>query len=309
MSVTYVGQYLSTSDDLWLPAHQPIVSSSRTPEGGFSNFTTYMLDNEVNVLACTEQLQMCNPNRGPNDVRCTPMIPLSAIEDAYTNSSSSGYLEIVLDNEIQTTTASALFNALDFAHLRTLLSSFSNLPLLVNDLQEQTASLGLPDNQWLLESDHLFALTLNTIQRYVTEFATGPPNPYSQYTAGWLADNPSYEFLCSSQIIRSPNFTSFSILGISLIFGLGGLTICISLCLERIVAYLQQKYRRGLLQQVRWRLDSKLQLQRLAFEEAGLGQWEGGGEGVPKTMVKGQMIELPTDWTRGIQVSVQIWGN
>jgi hypothetical protein len=147
-----------------------------------------------------------------------------------------------------------------------------NLPFYSTNLQQQSASLGLPDDQWIQESNHLFSLTLNTVQRFITEFATGPPSPYSQYTAGWIDEHPSFEFLCNNQIIRSPNFTSFSVLGISLIFGLGGLTICSSLCLEPIVAHFQRKYKTGLFQQVRWQLDGKLQLQHIAFEEAGLGQ-------------------------------------
>jgi hypothetical protein len=55
MLVAYVGYYLSPSDDLWLPAHQPIIEPSQTPDGMEMNLTTYSLDNDVNVLACTEQ--------------------------------------------------------------------------------------------------------------------------------------------------------------------------------------------------------------------------------------------------------------
>jgi hypothetical protein len=47
---------------------------------------------------------------------------------------------------------------------------------------------------------------------------------------------------------------------------------------------------------VRWQLDSKLQLQRIAFEEAGLGVWQGGADQVPTTMIRGQKIELPEEW-------------
>ena len=260
------------------------------------NLTTYSLDNDVNVLACTEQLQICNPNRGLNQARCTPILALDVLEDWYINANNSGYLQNVLDNEKQMTTASQIMYALDWAHLYTLISSFNELPFLFNSLQQQSASLGLADDQWIQESSHLFSLTLNTVQRFITEFATGPPSPYSQYTAGWLDKNPSLEFLCNNQIIRSPNFASFSILGISLIFGLGALIICSSLCLEPFVAHFQRKYKTGLFQQVRWQLDGKLQLQRMAFEEAGLGQWKGGAEQVPTTVRHGQKIMMPQNW-------------
>jgi hypothetical protein len=296
MFVTFVGNYLSPSDDLWLPAHQPRINPAAKPDGTEINLTTYSLDNDVNALACTEQLQICNPNRGADQVRCTPMLSLDILENWYINANDSGYLQNVLDNENQMTTASLILYALDWAHLSSLIDAFNRPPLLLNSLQQQTASLGLADDQWVQESNHLFSLTLNTIQRYITEFATGPAAPYSKYTSGWLADNPSFSLLCDSQIIRSPNFTSFSILGISFIFGFGGLTIFISIFLEAIVAYFQKRWRKGLFQQVRWRLDGKLQLQRMAFEEAGLGLWEGGRDQIPTTVVKGQKILLPQGW-------------
>jgi len=68
--------------------------------------------------------------------------------------------------------------------------------------------------------------------------------------------------------------------------------ICVSLSLETIVSYFQRRYKRGLYQQVSWHLDSTLQLQRMAFEEAGFGEWEGGANEIPTTVVKGQQIQV-----------------
>jgi hypothetical protein len=298
MFVTYVGYYLTPSNDLWLPAHLAITTPSESPDGTDMNITTYSLDNPINAIACTEQLQLCNPNRSPGEVQCTPMLPLNILEDRYINANNSGYLQNVLDNDVQMLTANQLMYALDIAHLFEMLNSFNLPPLLLYSLQHQFASLGLADDQWLQEANHLFALTLNTLQRYITEFATGPPAPYRQYTSDWLENNPSSAFLCNSQIVRSPNFTSFSILGISVIFGLGGLIIIASLSLESVVGALQTRYGsvKSGLKRVRWRLDGKLQLQRMAFEEAGLGRWMGGAEQVPTTVVRGEKITLPVEW-------------
>jgi hypothetical protein len=46
-----------------------------------------------------EQHQFCNPNRGPNDVRSTPMLPLGVLLDAWTDV-TTGYFELVFDNYI-----------------------------------------------------------------------------------------------------------------------------------------------------------------------------------------------------------------
>lgn len=56
------GAYLEPSDDLWLPAHRKqIAEYSDQPLNSPSSFTTYVQDNEVSVLACLEQVQICNP--------------------------------------------------------------------------------------------------------------------------------------------------------------------------------------------------------------------------------------------------------
>jgi hypothetical protein len=126
----------------------------------------------------------------------------------------------------------------------------------------------------------------------VTEFATGPPGHYAQYTAGFSTTDPQSEWICNNQVIRDGSYTSFSILWISLIFGLGGLIILLSLNLETVVSYFQRRYKWGLYQQVRWQLDSTLRLQRMAFEEASFGEWESGANEVPTTVVRSQLIQV-----------------
>jgi hypothetical protein len=116
--------------------------------------------------------------------------------------------------------------------------------------------------------------------------------PCAQYTAGFSMMDPQLEWICNNQIIRDDSYTSFSILWISLIFGLGGLIILVSLNLETVVSYFQRRYKRGLYQQLRWQLDSTLQLQRMAFEEAGFGEWEGGTNEVPTTVMRSQLIQV-----------------
>lgn len=51
----------------------------------------------------------------------------------------------------------------------------------------------------------------------------------------------------------------------------------------------------GRYRQVRWQLDPALQLQRMAFEETGLGTWKRGAEEVPVTE-KGEAFKMPEEW-------------
>jgi hypothetical protein len=91
-------------------------------------------------------------------------------------------------------------------------------------------SLRLPNDQWIQELNHFFAMGMNTTQRWATEFATGPPGAYASHTttAGYSAIDPSTEWICNNRIIRDDKYTSFSTLWISLTFELGALLILVT---------------------------------------------------------------------------------
>jgi hypothetical protein len=77
-------------------------------------------------------------------------------------------------------------------------------------------------------------------------------------------------------------------------FGLGELIIVVSLNLETVFSCYWRRYKQSLYQQVRWRLDSTLQLQRMAFEEAGFSEWKGGANKIPTTVVNNVQIQVST---------------
>ncbi|KUJ23483.1 uncharacterized protein LY89DRAFT_777227 [Mollisia scopiformis] len=285
--VTFKGAYSAPSDDLWWPAHQlgsPFYTSLR----GVANATrpTYTLDKTVNVLACTEQHQFCNPNHGQNKDKC-----------AFRGLNDTGYFEGVLDNDRQISTAEVIMGAAAEAAFDILVPTFVEPPLLDSDQHGTTVAPGLADDNWIQESIHLFNMSLTTVQRYMVEWATGPAEPYSIYTYGPPSElDPLTKWQCENQIIRQSGYTSFSSLGLGLIFGLGGLVILSSLWLESIVGYFQKRFRFGLYQQVRWKLDSNLQLQRMAYEAAGLGEWKDGTHEIPVTVVRNQEFQIAMEW-------------
>lgn len=81
-------------------------------------------------------------------------------------------------------------------------------------------------------------------------------------------------------------------LGVAIILILGTALIATSLILPTVVGFLRRclkwKEHKGL----QWRLDEKLQLHRLAYEEAGQGLWSGGANSVPLTR-KDDLIGVP----------------
>ncbi len=148
----------------------------------------------------------------------------------------------------------------------------------VNDLSQ----IQLPNTQWMTEVNSWFAVSMAKLQQKVIEYATGP----GSIPDGMVLSRPvsTQEKLCKNQIVRSFNgTTSFSVLGLAIILVVGTLLIFISLVLPLIVGALRGMFKWKKHKGLQWALDSKLQLQRLAYEEAGQGYWTGGASSVPVT--------------------------
>jgi hypothetical protein len=166
--------------------------------------------------------------------------------------------------------------------------------LLADNLAAKGESLPLPSNQWILEAQNWFSISMNNIQRLLVTTATGPTGSDAadaQYTRDMANGRPAFSQFCRSQIIHREDFTNFSVLALAIIFGVGCAVICVSLVLESALGYAQSHFKRGLYRRLRWQLESTIQLQRMAFEEVGLGTWSGGAKEVPVTE-KGEEFEF-----------------
>jgi hypothetical protein len=112
--------------------------------------------------------------------------------------------------------------------------------------------------------------------------------------------------ICANQKIVSNNYSSFNVLGLSLILALGTTIVVLDLGFEPTVRWWQRRRYRKLLSNsdeqdggekgkhslygaLEWSQTSILQLQRLAHEEAGYGVWSGCDQNVPVTEA-GQML-------------------
>ena len=87
---------------------------------------------------------------------------------------------------------------------------------------------------------------------------------------------------CSAQKVHTADFTSFSFLGLGIIFVIGTFLIILSLILPYFVSIATQP-RFHLYGYDPWLQDDPLHLRQRAFEESGLGTWEGRDTDVPVT--------------------------
>lgn len=83
--------------------------------------------------------------------------------------------------------------------------------------------------------------------------------------------------------MKTASHTSFSVLGLSIVFILGGIIIVLELILEPILRCIQRRRNIALYQRLEWVTTETLQLQRMAHEGLGAGTWEGTTESVPFT--------------------------
>ncbi|KAH7418542.1 hypothetical protein BKA64DRAFT_202525 [Cadophora sp. MPI-SDFR-AT-0126] len=287
---SFNGYSVAPSDDLWLPSHKVLEVSVNDPGYAPRNITVYTPDKPVNVLGCTEQHQFCNPNRPmDSESRCTPLMDWGTLGLLFDN-----YTAEIMDTTHQVEALTIIMYAALAAELRNTIPFF-HAPLLANDYTSGFMSNPIPSNQWELEADNWFSTGMNVIQRYVAETATGAPGKYAKYTTDAAANDTELQWFCANYIMRDSAYQSFSVLALSLIAVFGGLAILASLWLETTIGWIQTKLNRGTFHKMCWKLDSALQLQRMAYEEAGMGNWVRCADDIPLTE-KGDEIALPVEW-------------
>ena len=246
-----------------------------------SNHTYYESDYLVNVLACTDQYQICNAA----NKKCTSLTGHSLLQEEVTN------LNL---NDVQRSTALRLDYATTFQSTYSSVRSRGAGGLRASETLSTSdlVHAGLPTNQWITEVSSWFAISLAKLQQMTVDYATNP----AFLREGLALARPQTETeerLCKQQKIRSPHgYVSFSVLGVGIILVVGSLIIFANLVLDIIVGYVRQKLEWKDHKRLQWVVDEMLQLQRLAYEEAGQGHWSGGTNAVPVTR-KGDEFGFP----------------
>ncbi|OLN96618.1 hypothetical protein CCHL11_00915 [Colletotrichum chlorophyti] len=247
---------------------------------------SYLPDRFVSPVGCADGHRICNPNNG----RCTRIHGSQEVVESA--------MDIGL-NSVQLATVgrlSAIFSTSTFYHLTwTRTQSFLKAQELVAGLTQ----LPLPSNQWEIEMSSLFVDTLARLQLQTLEYVTGPSTPVRGTTVKpWdtfprpLPTLPndvevSYKNLCESQRFKNPQGTvNFSVLGLSILLGLGFFLIICSFTLEHLTHYFQKKTVYGLLKAKRWERDESLQVMRMLFELKGSGLWKDILQSIPTTESK-----------------------
>lgn len=281
--------YSEPVDDPMFAAHDVMDLS-----GYLAGAVYYNTDNYVTTMGCIDQYKICNPDNN----QCTDLMGVMQILPwvGYNNDHT---LKL---NTIQQALVIRLMRSAQTSSIGNVVFAMGENALLAKDvLVQSTMSAGLPSNQWQLEVESWVNKGLADLQLKVVEYATGPASVVagSRVYQPWEEEDGDHainvvaEAMCYSQMINDTTDTvSFSILGMAVLFSIGGLIIFLSLFIDILVGWVQQKFNIGTHARLCWLLDDKLQLHRYLNQELGHGQWTEDLEYMPATVSPQQFNTL-----------------
>lgn len=235
-------------------------------------------------MACTLQVQYCNPNL-PEEKKCEPLRGRVDAKGA----------EEELNKIFGTERYKELLEVVESKWLPLAISPDSMVMYVgAAALRARYAlaygySGGLPDKQWQIEAEHWTKGMLASLQDAFVTTVGGLPEEVEIFRVPPAANETVARGMCRNQKIMSTDYTSFSVLGISLILVFGCCIIVLDMGLQPALAWWQRRQFnkhqrisaskedngevRPLYKSVEWSQMGTLQLQRLAHEEAGFGTW------------------------------------
>ncbi|KAL9105978.1 MAG: hypothetical protein Q9227_008933 [Pyrenula ochraceoflavens] len=267
--------YMSPVDDDWYAAHQAMNYSVADPS--MSSAPVYLADEPASVLGCKIQYQTCNSST-PSEESCSKLSGSNSIafttEEPTTKRDQALYWGLYvqdINNVVQMLQSSALMSRFGLS------------------IGEQGP---LPANQWQIEVENWFNVVLAAIQGHAVDSAVGPGSS-DMLKYFWTKPNNDVEKqLCKNQKIISASYTNFSLIWLVIVLAIGTFIMLLEYFLESIVLLLE-KHKIVKTSCQEWFSNDLLQLQRMAHEELGLGNWKGctGPRSIPVTN-KGQSLGM-----------------
>ncbi|KAI1260476.1 hypothetical protein F5Y18DRAFT_441828, partial [Xylariaceae sp. FL1019] len=269
------------SDDPWYNVSKTATDTLVTGSTEIDHLSVYLPQAPASALACADQHQFCNTKGDCG--------PLASLRDAIAGAAPIFNTTYAQLDELNPTTEEAAqflyFTSAFFdfdASISGVVSKLGPSALQSQDKMDAGVQGKLPSNQWQLDIVHFWDISMAIFQDIYSDSAFGSNDPALQslrlnYTSSRF-DKP-----CHNQKIKTTAFTSLSVFGILFTYIAGFLLILISHCLESASAWLHRKRAYGQFRHLEWTTNATMQLQRLAHEAIGEGEWCKATEDVPTT--------------------------
>ncbi|KAI2469445.1 hypothetical protein F4781DRAFT_394085 [Annulohypoxylon bovei var. microspora] len=278
-------RFIQSLDDDWYRATTQDGSASATSLDG--RRPLYRPNEAASPMGCVQQWQWCT-SADPKPRRCGP---LASRNDALYGAAPLFNLSMEEMDSVRPVAPEAngarfLRQALIWGQkpiaIEPVLSFLGSKSLISQVHFYESIQFTIPVNQWQLDVNHWWNIALASAQAEYVQVVQGIDSP----TLDMLRQTPVNEAeqaLCDNQKIRSASHSSFSLLGIVITFGIGGMIIVVSFIVEPILEFLYKRRKYKQYAYLEWITNTSLQLQRLAHENLELGNWSHCTEEVPTT--------------------------
>ncbi|KAI1744856.1 hypothetical protein F4680DRAFT_443335 [Xylaria scruposa] len=232
-------------------------------------YQRYLPLEPASALGCADQHQFCN-SALEGTTGCGPLASLrDAIKEAVPFFNTS-YTEVANGIKSGSAETSELARFVYMASrffgvdktITAIVAHLGSSALLSQRTLIQGDQGPLPSNQWQLDVNHLWDISLAVMQASFIDTAYGQTD--SSILQSWIS--------FTSPALKELSYGSFSLFGVLFTLVVGLLIVLVSYLLEPISGYL---CKRGHSQyaHLEWMANGTLQLQRLAHEELGSGIW------------------------------------
>ena len=247
MLLSYVGDYLNEVNDPWFSAHYRHHANTSQ----LVTRTKYAPDRSISPLGCVEQHQFCTSEA------CTPFLGLIPAQ------SPEAFIAALTPR--QNVTFNRIWNAAGSSFIGPVVEGLNTgtIPVLAALQTVQgahTVGLGLPDQQWQLEVNYWYTVSMSLFQQMFTQYNTGQIAPDVKYFLP--PESEAAAWWCKNLMIPSTEFQSFSVLTLVLILVFGMLILVSSLMVEELARWVQGRFgNRSLARRESWDKDDMLVLQ------------------------------------------------
>ncbi|KAK7179517.1 hypothetical protein DPSP01_011952 [Paraphaeosphaeria sporulosa] len=266
-------------EDPWF-AHT--VNASQRQYEFFGSDSLYLSDEPATVIGCAAQVFYCNPKITDPQRRCINYFVTEASDIGFSalwpeESDLKAFNGYIATNNVMIATPDSFYNTPGLPNLLARLT-------MDNSIQWDHFA---PD-RWKEEMEFLAQASLASFQSNVPQ-ATQNGVWYMNRT---LCDSDTEtglcEKLCRNQKVRSSEYYSFNVLGMSIIIFVGVFLMVVGAFIENIATTIGNTFSRDKqhnppYSRLEWESNSFLDLQRLAHQALGVGNWTRSRTGIPIT--------------------------
>ncbi|PYH79582.1 hypothetical protein BO82DRAFT_385077 [Aspergillus uvarum CBS 121591] len=266
--------YLQPSYDPWMTA---LEQQNYSIEGTNVTSSMWTKSYEVNLLVCTDQYQICNPNR-PGPDGCTK---LGGILSTSLSTFTIDPTKFLGFNVYQIATIGRFVSGNNDRSMYSNVNGRGGAALNASSIAYSNIQFYIPPTQWQTEVTTWFATSLAKEQAWAVEWATAPKNfpatsLLDQSSVGWNVTAPLSSYArvqCTNQLVHNAaGYANFSVLGLALTVGVCGLIILVGLSVDSVVGWLRGNGRWRYMRE-QWAVEETLNLHRAAY--MGLGAEDG----------------------------------